>query len=201
VQCMGFAPDGRHFVTGSEDGTALVWDLSPAPAAQLGDAEGLWTELAAEDAARAFRALGKLFGDAAAAVKLCRVRLAGAALPAAADVQRKLQELDSPLFAVRQKAQEELLDWGEIVRPQLEKASDTPNISGEVKLRVDAILKKLDEQVPTGDRLRELRALELLERLGNADADAVLERLARSGGPLASQAESALARRKARSAR
>src|SRR5688500_6007048 len=115
---MGFAPDGRHFVTGSTNGTAAVWDLlagHDAAAAAAGDAQPLWNDLAA-DASRAFGALARLRADPAKAVRLCADKLKASSALAAETVRKKIQELDSTNFAVRQKAQEELLTWGESVR-------------------------------------------------------------------------------------
>jgi WD40 repeat protein len=178
VPCMGFAADGRYLVTGSQSGVVQVWDLYASAAAKVGDVEPLWNDLAGHDAARAFQAMLKLFADPAAALKLGD-RLQSAAAPRADEVQRKLQELDSVVFTVRQKAHDELLSWGETVRGQLEKALQQPNLSGEVGIRLRTILKKLDEHTPAGQRLQELRMIELLSWLDSPQAVALLQRLTR----------------------
>jgi len=202
LQCMGFAPDGRHFVTGSSDGTAAVWDLlagQDVAAGAAADAEALWNDLAA-DAARALRALARLRADPARAVEFCADKLKTPS-PSAAVARKKIAELDSTNFAVRQKAQDDLYAWGEAVRGPLEKAAENPNASGEMKLRLDAVLRKLDESPLEGDRLRELRCLELLEHLPAPAASALLRNLARPEHPLAHLAEAALQRQARRSAR
>jgi hypothetical protein len=68
---------------------------------------------------------------------------------------------------------------GEQARPALEKAL-VGEASLEVRQRVERLLQKLAGK-PSGDRLRELRAVEALELAGGPEARQGLETLA--GGP------------------
>jgi hypothetical protein len=182
---MAFAGDGRHFVTGGQDGSVVVWALRPTLAgAAAGNADQLWNDLASDDADKAFKALAALGADPAAAVKRLSEHLRPVAAPNDELVREKLHELDSSLFATRQKAQDDLIHMGDPVRGHLEKAAADRNLSEEVKQRLVAIMKRLDGSMPTSDRLRELRALELLERVATKDAQDLLQRLA-EGAPRA----------------
>jgi WD40 repeat protein len=199
LHCMGFAPDGRHFVTGASDGVAAVWDLLAQDAATDVNVAALWDDLAA-DAATAFRALGRLRANPVKAVELCADKLRKSSAPSAGDIRKKIQELDSTNFAVRQKAQDELSVWGEAVRGSLERAADNRDASGEMRLRLEAILRKLDESTLSGESLRDLRCVELIEHLDTPEARALLRSLAQPDHPLSHLAEAALRRQARRSA-
>src|SRR5262249_15186616 len=68
VPAIAFSPRGRHFVTGSEDSTLIVWDAfaegggGDVAAAALSDSQiaALWEELRDQDPARAYAALNAL---------------------------------------------------------------------------------------------------------------------------------------------
>ena len=51
--------------------------------------------------------------------------------------------------------------------------------SAELRRRVEELLRKLDGPMLASRRLRDLRAVELLERIGTAEARQVLERTAK----------------------
>jgi RNA polymerase sigma factor (sigma-70 family) len=76
---VAYLPDGRTIVTGSQDGTALVWDVSdladhrPTAALDAKALEALWSDLASDDAPRAHRASWAL--SIAEAVPFLRTRL------------------------------------------------------------------------------------------------------------------------------
>jgi WD40 repeat protein len=197
LHCMGFA-DGRHFVTGASDGVAAVWNLLAVDAAEV-NLGVLWDDLAA-DASMALRALARLRAEPARAVELCADKLRKSSAPSAENIRKKIQELDSTNFAVRQKAQDELSAWGEAVRGPLEKAAENRDASGEMRLRLQAILRKLDESTLSGEPLRELRCVELLEHLDTPEAAALLRELADPDHPLAHLAEAGLQRQARRSA-
>jgi hypothetical protein len=71
---------------------------------------------------------------------------------------------------------------------------DTP--PAELRLRVEALLNRLDAATPSAERLRSLRALEVLEHLGTPEARAALETLTKGapGAWLTEEARLACAR-------
>jgi WD40 repeat protein len=182
VQCLAFSPDGRRLVSGSADTTALVWDVSglpgPRPALKLPDDErsGLWGDLADADCAKAFRAVNRWVAAPEAAVAFFHEQLAPVQPPAADHLARMLADLDSPQFVRREQAQRALQSLGSIVEPWLREAL-TKSSSTEVRHRLDAILA----DGVAGD-LRVIRAVEVLEHIGTADARQILQRLA-GGAP------------------
>jgi HEAT repeat protein len=91
-------------------------------------------------------------------------------------VDTLIAHLENEKFAVREKAASELAKLGEQVKPLLQKAKEA-SPSPEVNRRINSILGAPYEP-PTGDRLRVLRAIATLERIGTADSREVLKRLA-----------------------
>src|SRR5262249_6103905 len=107
VSTLAFLPDGRGVVTGLLDGTILVCDLTPeaAPARGL---EGLWADLAGEDARTAYRAVHGLAAVPARAVAYLKDRLRPVPEVEPQRVRRLLADLDSNTFAAREAAAKEL---------------------------------------------------------------------------------------------
>lgn len=184
VTTMGFAQDGQHLVTGSPDGSVIVWALGAKDSGPLAQGAAAWQALAGDDARAAFTGLRGLLSAPAASAALIGANLQPAPPPDKALVAKIIRDLDSPTFAIRQKAQNELTKLGDVVRGHLEQAAAAPNASAEVIQRVEAILKRLDADAPSGERLRQWRAVEALERLGTKEARTVLERVA-AGAPAA----------------
>src|SRR5262249_10463391 len=77
----------------------------------------------------------------------------------------------------------ELKKAGEVAWPYLRKVLENPP-SAEVAARARRLLGKEDDLIPTMDRLRQLRALELLEHLRVPEARELEQRLAQ-GDPRA----------------
>jgi WD40 repeat protein len=186
VRSASFAPDGKTLVTGSEDQTALVWDVAeavkiarqgtrstPSPRAL----EELWADLAGDDAHKADAAVRELASRPAEAVPLLKERLRPAAAADAKQVAKWIAELDDDDFAVRERAAAEIEKTGEQARAALEAAlKNAP--SQELKRRVTEFLKKLDERAFSSELVREMRALEALEKIGGPEAVKLLEALA-----------------------
>jgi hypothetical protein len=89
-----------------------------------------------------------------------------------------LKQLDSPQFAEREKAEKALTGKVELFTTELAEATKG-NVSAEVRERLDNVLKSLETITP--ERLRHIRACEVLEGIAVPDAVKVLR--AWSAGP------------------
>jgi WD40 repeat protein len=203
IHAITFSPDGTRLVSGGEDSTALIWDMTGAgqepvqPEARVA-AEVLdawWTGLADEDAVRAYRAVGGLIQAAEQAVPLLQARLHPAAVSDAEHLNQLIADLDSPRFAVRQKSSTELAQLGKQAEPALRKALEGQP-SAEARRRIERLLASPGGTQPTPEQMREARALEVLENIGTPAARHVLEVLARgaSGSRLTQEAQASLKR-------
>jgi RNA polymerase sigma factor (sigma-70 family) len=111
---------------------------------------------------------------------------------------RLLAELDSDNFQVRERATREIEEFGELARPAFERVL-SGNPSAEVRSRIAQLAEKC-APARSPERLRALRAVEVLEQVGTAEARSVLEALAK-GAPearLTLEARASLARLDAR---
>src|SRR5438105_14981668 len=191
-------PDGRRAFTALADGTALVWDLAPAlrrgPGAEGPEESKLtawWADLAAEDARRAYAAIWRLAEAPEATVPFLRRRLRAPTDAELKEVRRYLADLDSTRFATREKALERLSQLGETAEPVLRQALEK-NPSLEVRRRLQLLLTRLSQRPLSGEALRTLRALEVLESAG-AEGRRLLRELA-SPGRESGEAEARLTR-------
>jgi hypothetical protein len=123
---------------------------------------------------------------------LLNKRLRSALRANAQQVAPWLTNLASDRFAVRQKATDELEKFGEQAEAALRtKLTQKPLL--EVRHRIEQLLTRIDHSPAL---LQALRAVEVLEHIGNAEAKKVLETLA-SGGEgarLTTKAKASLAR-------
>ena len=194
VNSLAFAGSSRFLVSGSDDSTCLVWDLTaragPAPA--TADLDGLWNDLLGNDAGRAYAAASRLVRSPAG-VKLLGQKLAPVAPPPDADrVARLVKSLDSDEFAVREKASRELAGLGEAAEPILRKALEA-GLPAESRRRLKEALEKLS---PADEWLRTERAVEALELAGTPESKQVLQSLAEgaAGARRTREAKAALTR-------
>jgi hypothetical protein len=138
--------------------------------------DALWTRLQG-DAATAHQSILTLLSAPADAVPFLANRLH----PSAGVDQRRvavlIKQLDSNRFAERQKAQAELRNLANGAESILRKAL-AENPAAEVRRRLEQVLQPLDPTSPSGERRRTLRAVEILERIGNVEAKRVLRHLA-----------------------
>jgi RNA polymerase sigma factor (sigma-70 family) len=186
VLALAFSADGRTLVSGTEDTTALVWDLTGRLAAgekggstlSPADLAAHWTALADKDAAAGFRALRALVADPARSVPFLAEHLRPAAVVGEKRLSELIADLGSDDFAVREKATEELDKLGEAALDVLRKAlARQPAL--DTRRRLEQLIEKQEREdwFPSPDRLRTLRAVEVLERVGTPEARRVLEAL------------------------
>jgi WD40 repeat protein len=187
VTAVAFAPCGRTIVSASQDTTALVWEVpggdsaeaAPKPELTSNELAALWTELGGDDAPRARRALGRLVRAPQQSVPLVADRVKPSPEVAPARVARLVADLDDDRFRVRERAEAELRTLGEAALPALRKAREgRPPV--ELRRRIERVLEAVEKErwVPSADRLRELRALEILERADGPEARRVLQKIA-----------------------
>jgi WD40 repeat protein len=200
IVSLAFSPDGRWLISGATDTTLLVWDVAalrhnPAARRVTADAQKAWTDLAAGDPVKALAARWALAEAPEQALPLLKERLAPARETNPARLRQLLAALDSPDFEVREKASRILEDSVEVDAPALRKALEQ-SPSAEVRRRLKLLLERLERPVTAPQRLRDLRALAVLESIGGAEARAVLHKLAggAAGARLTEEAKAALAR-------
>ena len=114
--------------------------------------------------------------------------------PDRAIVDRWVADLGSPSFARRSDATQQLRGLGMSAWPVVASALEKP-AQLEVRRRLEELLEALRTQ-PEPALLRDLRAIQMLEMIGTAEARRVLTRVDESSqhGPRAEAARSALSR-------
>jgi hypothetical protein len=204
VNTLALSADGKLLVSGSAspaansqvkaDATALVWDLAEVgkglaskpvkrTAAEL---DALWGDLAGEDVEKAGAAVWALRASPEEAVKLIRDRVPKATAPdQGSRIDELIKQLDDDQFDVRENATKELIKLGKTAEKAVREVLAKPP-SAEVKRRAEVILEKLKGGLAAApDGLRLVRAVEVLEHLGTAEARTLLEALAKGSADAA----------------
>jgi WD40 repeat protein len=188
VNALEFAPTGKTLASASSDTTALIWDMTrvvrpplPAKALEPGDLEKLWQTLARDDASQAVASMRDLAAAPNEATAWIKERVKPAAPLDMKRVQELLTHLDDSQFKVRAKATAELLQIGALVLPVIDKAL-AGSTSQEARQRLEQVRGVLTGVGLQGDRLRDFRAVEVLELIGTPQARQVLQALA-GGAP------------------
>jgi WD40 repeat protein len=201
VTALAFAPSGKVLATGHGDSSGMLWDVSGQrtgrPAARLASrADDLWADLLGEPQ-KAFAAQRTLAASGDDGVAVLRKRLRPAAGKPADDatLARLVARLDHDEFAVRRQAFTALAEEGKSAESALRRAlAGKP--SAEVKRQVKALLARLGRIGVSGDPLRGLRALEVLEWVGTPAARQLVEEVSRgrADAPLTREAAATLGR-------
>src|SRR5207247_1923282 len=135
-----------------------------------------WQDLSSPNADKAFTAIQILAGAPERATELVRTGLKAPAPLDAAKIRRLLADLGNDSSAVRMRASQELKALGEMVEmPIRQFLAGNPSL--EAARRAEQILDALIRPPTSPERLQQLRAVEVLEKIGSTGARAILRHL------------------------
>ncbi len=183
VLSLDFSPDGKLLASGSADTTVLLWDVSkikadvPAVNADEKRLAALWDDLGSADAGRAYQAAWALAGAGDRAAAWLKERLRPTPEPDAKRVERLIADLNSDDFDVREAATEELSRLERTIEATL-RAKLEADPGTEQKHRLELLLNRLKVGSSDAYRMRQNRALIVLELIGTPAAREVLATLA-----------------------
>jgi WD40 repeat protein len=182
INQMAFMPGGSVLATASEDTTILIWDLADLIRAEKPmplSPEALtsaWKVLADPNAAQACRAMASFRQAGPQAVDFLRERLRPVQKPGVKQIDRWLKDLDDASFTVRDRASQEIKKHIDVLTPTLQETLGAgPSL--EMHRRLTQLIESAEGHWAP-EALRNLRAIEILERIGSADAQRVLTNLA-----------------------
>ena len=179
-QSLCFHPDGTQLAIGTSDSTVLIFDVGKSlPLIEkLHTPDELTDAICGNSAKRAWDAIRELSTRPEVAIPLLSAKIQPIpklAKPTPEQIAAWLVQLDAPAFAVRESASQFLKAKGIGFVAELQAATQTtPSL--EVKSRLETIVEHLLK--PPLPNVMEARAIELLERIGSADAQTLLAKIA-----------------------
>lgn len=199
-----FSPDSHLLAMGEDpNSSVLIWDVAgminrPLPAiARPTEAElrRWWAALGDVDPTAAYKAVWRFVAVPDQTLPFLADTLQPVKAPNPATVARLVEELDSSQFQTREKASRELGRFGEAAASALRNAK-RDGISLEKKRRIDNLLARLADPIPSPEQLRALRAMAVLEQIGGPETRKLFTRLAAgaAGARLTHEAKAALER-------
>jgi WD40 repeat protein len=186
IQSLSFSSDGQYLISGSEDTTALVWDVAGKPGPNNGrrlstaEMDSYWNDLAGHEATKAYDAIRHLAASPGDAAQGLAKRLSPVPTVDPKLLARLVADLNANEFAARESSEKELEKLGELAAPVCRKAMESKP-SAEMSRHLTTLIEKQTKaelNLPP-DRLRALRAVEVLELIGTKDAREVLAQFAR----------------------
>ncbi|HEV3237570.1 MAG TPA: WD40 repeat domain-containing protein, partial [Gemmataceae bacterium] len=184
IRSLAFSQDGRRLASSSNDSTVVVWDLAAASPGQTLDdkaLDGLWADLAGDDAKAAYKAVWRMTLAPKATLPVLTKKLRPIPEPDAKKISQYIKDLDNEAFEVREKADKELNALGEAPVPALREVLDKKP-SPEMQRRIESLLDRAPHYVMNPEKLRRLRALYALEQIASPEARRLLTDLASGAG-------------------
>jgi hypothetical protein len=200
VRALAFTPDGRRMFSFDADGLRLAWNArrlsqhtDKLPRLSDSELEDLWHDLADADAFHTYRAVRHLSADPKRGLALLRRHIQPVPQGDTARIEKLVGDLQNPNPALRRKAMMELRQHGEAAYAALNKLGEGPRAGNQ---SIQILMNRLEAQANTPDRQRSIKAMQVLERIGGADAKELVEKTAKgaAGAPLTVAAKAALDR-------
>ncbi len=194
------APIGTLLATANlKEGSIRVWSgLNPGRTALQAltpkQIDQLWTDLEGQDAGQAYQAIVTLATAPVESIKAIGQRLKRVEPVDAVKLDQLIMDLDDNTFATREAASRDLRVLGAAAKARLVQGMEKEP-PAETRRRMQALLDEL-KGPPKANLLRSLRALEVLEFNGTAEARRVLQDIAKgaTGALVTEEAKAALKR-------
>jgi WD40 repeat protein len=181
-------PGDRELLTALSDGSALVWDISPAfkPSGPVADPQvddkavaQCWANLASDDARVAYQAIWQLESLPRTWPLVIERLLKEKSDPERDKVRELISQLDSDKFQVREKAHGELEKMGGAAASAMRDAR-RKSLSPETRRRLEQLLSRWPANTISPLLLRRLRAIQVLEFANDAESNTALHELVKS---------------------
>jgi RNA polymerase sigma factor (sigma-70 family) len=201
IHSLAFSDNGRRLASASTDSTVLIWNVAIGSDRQEKGEAGRdelnrwWADLASEDARNAYAAVWLFTEVPEAATAFLAQHLRPTTNADVKRISQLVDELDSDVFAVREKASQELKTMDVKAASMLRTALKN-GASLEMRRRIEQLLNNLRNHPIAGEPIRSLRALTVLEQIGTPEARRLLRTLAdgASGAWLTLEAKAACER-------
>ena len=202
VNAVAFCRSGQAVVSGSADTSLLLWDVAgrlslddtTRTTLTIEQLKDLCTTLGNADARKAYDALCTLAASPTGVSTYVINRIRSRFRYERDQVEKWIAQLDDDQFAVRENATRKLEEFGDRAEPDMQLAL-TRSSSLEQRRRVQLLLILLHTSAPPPDRIFAFRTVELLERIGTAEAREGLQMIAKESPKLIRRnAEAALQR-------
>ena len=179
LNTFAISPDDRWLVGGRKDGSLVLWKIGSDIALERLDIpqrDRLWTDLEGQDAEVAADAIDSFASMPVVAMDMIRERIPPVAFRFAtpADLDQWIRQLDDAKYAIRERAMKQLKLQASHAIPAMRLALENSNAL-EQRHRLQRLLNETVQPQSLSDSTLPLRALEILERIGEPAKELLTE--------------------------